>query len=74
MQIDLHCLEEADDADEPEWPILDHLVKALPKRNGRPYLAAFALTHDKDHIQGLCRGAQTRRYSGALELETTLMR
>jgi hypothetical protein len=53
MQIDLRHLEKADSADEPEWPILDHLVKALPKRNGRPYLAVFALTHpDKDHIQG----------------------
>ena len=53
MQIDLRHLEKADDDDEPEWPILDHLVKALPKRNGKPYLAVFALTHpDKDHIQG----------------------
>jgi len=53
MQIDLHHMEKADDADEPEWAVLDHLVKALPKRNGRPYLAVFALTHpDKDHIQG----------------------
>ena len=51
MQIDLHYLEKADDADEPEWPILDPLVKALPKRNGRAYLAVFALTHDKDHVQ-----------------------
>jgi hypothetical protein len=53
MQIDLRHLEKADDEDEPEWPILDRLVKALPKRNGRPYLAVFALTHpDMDHILG----------------------
>jgi hypothetical protein len=53
IQIDLHHLEKADNANEPEWPIIDHLVKALPKRNGRAYLAVFALTHpDKDHIQG----------------------
>jgi hypothetical protein len=53
MQIDLRHLEKADDEEEPEWPILDHLVKILPKRNGKPYLAVFALTHpDKDHIQG----------------------
>jgi hypothetical protein len=53
MQVDLRHLEKADDPDEPEWPIIDHLVKILPKRNGRPYLAVFALTHpDKDHIQG----------------------
>ena len=53
MQIDLRHLEKADDAENPEWPIIDHLVKLLPKRNGRPYLAAFVLTHpDQDHIQG----------------------
>jgi len=53
MQIDLHHMEKSDDAEEPEWPILDYLVKSLPKRNGRPYLAVFALTHpDKDHVQG----------------------
>ncbi|HWB12782.1 MAG TPA: hypothetical protein VFE62_08025 [Gemmataceae bacterium] len=53
MQIDLRHLEKADDPDEPEWPILDHLVRVLPKRNGKPYLALFVLTHpDKDHIQG----------------------
>jgi beta-lactamase superfamily II metal-dependent hydrolase len=53
MQIDLRHLEKADDPDEPEWPIIDHLVRVLPKRKGRPYLALFVLTHpDKDHIQG----------------------
>ena len=53
MQIDLRHLEKADDPEEPEWPIIDHLVKALPKKIGRPYLALFVLTHpDKDHIQG----------------------
>jgi hypothetical protein len=53
MQIDLHHLEMADKAEEPVWPIVDHLVKMLPKKNGRPYLSLFVLTHpDKDHIQG----------------------
>jgi len=53
MQIDLRHLEKADDPKEPEWPIIDYLVKALPKKNGRPYLSLFVLTHpDKDHIQG----------------------
>jgi hypothetical protein len=53
MQIDLRHLEKADDIEEPEWPIIDSLVKGLPKINGRPYLALFVLTHpDKDHIQG----------------------
>jgi beta-lactamase superfamily II metal-dependent hydrolase len=52
MQIDLRHLEKADDPEEPERPILDKLVEALPKRKGRPYLGLFALTHpDKDHIQ-----------------------
>jgi len=53
MQIDLRHLEKAESADEPEWPIIDHLVRILPKKNGKPYLAVFALTHpDKDHVQG----------------------
>jgi len=53
MQIDLRHLEKADDTEEPEWNIIDHLVNVLPKKNGRPYLSVFALSHpDKDHIQG----------------------
>lgn len=53
VQIDLRHLEKADDPEKPEWPIIDDLVRLLPKRNGRPYLALFVLTHpDKDHIQG----------------------
>lgn len=54
MQIDLHHLELADDDDNPEWPIIDYLVRNLPKKpNGRPYLALFVLTHpDEDHIRG----------------------
>lgn len=53
MQIDLHHMEKSDDPDEPSWPVIDHLVRTLPKRNGRPYLAVFALTHpDQDHCRG----------------------
>jgi hypothetical protein len=54
MQIDLRDLEKANDSDEPEWCIIDELVKVLPRKgNGRPYLALFVLTHpDKDHVQG----------------------
>lgn len=54
MQIDLHHLAKADREDEPEWAIVDELVRVLPKKaNGRPYLAVFALTHpDKDHVLG----------------------
>ena len=53
VQIDLHHMEKAESDDEPEWDIVDQLVRILPKKGGRPYLAAFVLTHpDLDHIQG----------------------
>ena len=38
MQIDLRHLEKADDPEEPEWNIIDYLVKALPKKNGLYHL------------------------------------
>ena len=60
MQIDLHALEMADDPGEPVWPIVDYLVKILPKKNGRPYLSLFVLTHpDKDHIKGFAELLRT---------------
>jgi len=53
LQIDLHHLSKSEDDDEVHVPIVDELVRLLPKRDGRPYLAGFALTHpDKDHILG----------------------
>lgn len=53
FQIDLHHMEKSEDSDEDSYPVVDHLVESLPKRNGKPYLAAFALTHpDEDHIKG----------------------
>lgn len=53
MQVDLRHLEKSEKPDESEWPIVDELVRLLPKKNGKPYLAVFALTHpDKDHIAG----------------------
>jgi hypothetical protein len=53
MQLDLHHLAKADDADDPTWPILDELIPLLPKKNNKPYLSLFALTHpDEDHILG----------------------
>lgn len=53
MQVDIRHLEKADSAEEPEWSILDELVRILPKKDGKPYLAVFALTHpDKDHVAG----------------------
>ena len=53
MQIDLHDMAKADADDTPEVPVVDELVACLPLRDGKPYLAVFALTHaDKDHCLG----------------------
>ena len=53
LQVDLNHLEKSEDDDDPTWSIVDELVKRLPKKDGRPYLAAFALTHpDQDHCRG----------------------
>jgi beta-lactamase superfamily II metal-dependent hydrolase len=53
MQVDLHNLECADEDDDPHVSIVDELVKLLPKRNKKPYLAVFVLTHpDLDHCCG----------------------
>lgn len=53
MQIDIHQLEKSKDENEDSFAIVDRLVEVLPKKNGKPYLAIFALTHpDKDHIKG----------------------
>jgi beta-lactamase superfamily II metal-dependent hydrolase len=53
LQVDLHHCEKANDDDDPFWAVVDELVSRLPKRNGRSYLAAFALTHpDQDHCRG----------------------
>jgi hypothetical protein len=53
MQVDLHDMDKADDDANPEVPVIDRLVEALPTgEDGRPYLAVFALTHaDLDHCQ-----------------------
>ncbi|MEA3211688.1 MAG: hypothetical protein QOE70_4745 [Chthoniobacter sp.] len=53
VQVDLHHLGKSDDKETPHVPIVDELVRLLPKRNGQPYLSVFMLTHpDKDHILG----------------------
>ncbi|QDV43939.1 hypothetical protein Enr13x_37990 [Stieleria neptunia] len=53
IQVDIHNLEIANDDDDPRTPIVDRLVDLLPKKNGKPYLALFVLTHpDKDHCLG----------------------
>ena len=53
VQVDLNHLEKSDDEDDASWAVIDELVERLPKVDGRPYLAAFALTHpDQDHCRG----------------------
>ena len=53
LQVDLHHLSSSEEDDEVCVPIVDELIRLLPKKNGRPYLAGFGLTHpDKDHILG----------------------
>jgi hypothetical protein len=54
IQIDLNDRDKADDDDNPEVPVVDLLVETLPTGpDGRPFLAAFVLTHaDKDHCSG----------------------
>lgn len=53
FQVDVHHLAKADDSEEPHMPVVDELVAVLPQKSGRPYLAAFALTHpDEDHCSG----------------------
>ena len=56
LQVDLNHLEKSEDDDDATWPIIDELKKHLPKKGGRPYLAAFALTHpDQDHCRGFAK-------------------
>lgn len=53
MQVDLRHTAQSEDEETDGAPIVDELLDHLPQTYGRPYLAAFALTHpDKDHIQG----------------------
>ena len=53
VQVDLNDLAVADDDADPHVPIVQQLVEILPVMDGRPYLAAFVLTHpDEDHCRG----------------------
>ncbi len=53
FQVDLRHSQKSEDEDTDCAPIIDYLVEHLPKRDGKPYLSTFAITHpDKDHIQG----------------------
>ena len=56
LQVDLNQREKSEDDDDPGWSVVDELVEGLPTVNGRPYLAAFALTHpDQDHCRGFVK-------------------
>ena len=53
IQVDLRQMEASSDEDDPRAPVADLLEKLLPEKDGKPYLAAFVLTHpDMDHCQG----------------------
>ena len=53
VQVDLHDMAQADRDDAVVMPVVDLLAACLPKRDGRPYLAVFVLTHaDQDHCRG----------------------
>ena len=53
MQVDLRQMEASSDEGDPHAPVADLLEKLLPQKDGKPYLAAFVLTHpDEDHCQG----------------------
>ena len=53
IQVDLHHMQCAEDPANPSAAVIDELEAILPKRNGRPYLSLFVLTHpDRDHCKG----------------------
>lgn len=53
VQLDINDKLMADDEGNEHIPIVDELVAKLPKRNDRPYLSCFILTHpDLDHCRG----------------------
>src|SRR4051794_3059525 len=56
VQIDLHQLAASEDDGDERTPVVDRLCELAPRRDDRPYIAAFAATHlDKDHILGFAR-------------------
>ncbi len=53
LQLDLRHMAKAEDNCEPAWPVIDELIRILPRFGGRSFLSTFALTHpDRDHCQG----------------------
>lgn len=56
VQIDLHHLAAAEDDQDERVPVVDRLLDLAPKKDGKPYIAAFAATHlDTDHIRGFAK-------------------
>lgn len=53
FQVDIRHSQKSEDEETDCAPVIDYLVEHLPKKDGKPYLSAFAITHpDMDHIQG----------------------
>jgi beta-lactamase superfamily II metal-dependent hydrolase len=53
LQIDLNDTAIAEADDNEKIPLVDELVAKLPKKDGKPYLSCFVLTHpDEDHCRG----------------------
>jgi beta-lactamase superfamily II metal-dependent hydrolase len=53
VQVDLCDMAMADEEDAIVAAVVDRLIEVLPRRKGKPYLAAFILTHaDEDHCVG----------------------
>lgn len=53
LQVDVHHMTKSADETDSTVLVIDQLIEILPEVDGRPYLAAFALTHpDEDHCKG----------------------
>lgn len=53
FQVDLRHSQKSEDEESDCAAVIDYLEEHLPRKDGKPYLSAFAITHpDKDHIQG----------------------
>lgn len=53
FQLDLNHMAKSEDDDDPHVAIIDELEKILPKKDKKPYLSLFALSHpDEDHCRG----------------------
>jgi len=53
VQIDINDKQMADEEGNEHIPIVGELVAKLPKKEGKPYLSCFILTHpDLDHCRG----------------------